>query len=348
MEGDKDTLTMQLKGDTFQSTPSVWRETEPNRTRSLFLCISIHSLRMEGDLRCVRSALDRSSFQSTPSVWRETSVCGRQDHRSHISIHSLRMEGDSVHTVGEPYVLLFQSTPSVWRETPSSLLRLGNLSFQSTPSVWRETTSIMMRVAYWTFQSTPSVWRETKARTSPEIASVISIHSLRMEGDHPLSRFFTFWLHFNPLPPYGGRHRPTFSYPPHSSFQSTPSVWRETIRLYGIFRAVGISIHSLRMEGDAVTVRCMGTSPISIHSLRMEGDIDLVDGDPAIIISIHSLRMEGDCAQPKTARAVQDFNPLPPYGGRLVGNQHSSDVTDYFNPLPPYGGRRSTYGKSTA
>ena len=95
MEGDKDTLTMQLKGDTFQSTPSVWRETEPNRTRSLFLCISIHSLRMEGDLRCVRSALDRSSFQSTPSVWRETSVCGRQDHRSHISIHSLRMEGDS-------------------------------------------------------------------------------------------------------------------------------------------------------------------------------------------------------------------------------------------------------------
>ena len=80
---------------TFQSTPSVWRETS-------------------------RSESDRSdfTFQSTPSVWRETSYVrfsarrtghfnplppygGRLDnsrsyyHLTKISIHSLRMEGDS-------------------------------------------------------------------------------------------------------------------------------------------------------------------------------------------------------------------------------------------------------------
>ena len=57
---------------------------------------------------------------------------------------------------------------------------------------------------------------------------VISIHSLRMEGDRSEAAMA----------------RPT------TEFQSTPSAWRETqgLTLAGVL--FDISIHSLRMEGD--------------------------------------------------------------------------------------------------
>ena len=57
-------------------------------------------------------------------------------------------------------------------------------SFQSTPSVWRETHETDRRKAAERFQSTPSVWRETKICNGIWCGFiVISIHSLRMEGD---------------------------------------------------------------------------------------------------------------------------------------------------------------------
>ena len=55
----------------FQSTPSVWRETDKHRNR-------------------VRPRL----FQSTPSVWRETIPDRGFFCNPSISIHSLRVEGD--------------------------------------------------------------------------------------------------------------------------------------------------------------------------------------------------------------------------------------------------------------
>ena len=58
----------------------------------------------------------------------------------------------------------------------------------------------------------------------------ISIHSLRIEGDAVQNAVVGF---------------------PHS-FQSTPSVWRETAQSIAINSDYKISIHSLRMEGDAV------------------------------------------------------------------------------------------------
>ena len=58
---------------------------------------------------------------------------------------------------------------------------------------------------------------------------------------------------------------------------------------------IGISIHSLRMEGDIVMRVGFGYSAfISIHSLRMEGDLGGTQQMTVINISIHSLRMEGD------------------------------------------------------
>ena len=100
-----------------------------------------------------------------------------------ISIHSLRMEGDPI---VPPSLLLFQDfnpLPPYGGRLNDYILKEPLSEFQSTPSVWRETCNAFKYL-----------WRHD-----------ISIHSLRMEGDGLLD--FSKWLtvHFNPLPPYGGR-----------------------------------------------------------------------------------------------------------------------------------------------
>ena len=56
---------------------------------------------------------------------------------------------------------------------------------------------------------------------------------------------------FNPLPPRGGRQTDVRSFVDMSEFQSTPSAWRETVQLTSKTATEEISIHSLRVEGDA-------------------------------------------------------------------------------------------------
>ena len=147
-------------------------------------------------------------------------------------------------------------------------------TFQSTPSAWRETEDgIKAAKADKAFQSTPSAWRETNHGKHEECKQLISIHSLRMEGDRYRKDGITWQYHFNPLPPHGGRQ--------HSN--------------QNILDQLNISIHSLRMEGDRnVNWSFPHSSDISIHSLRMEGDLDQQKTPPKPDISIHSLRMEGD------------------------------------------------------
>ena len=55
------------------------------------------------------------------------------------------------------------------------------------------------------FQSTPSAWRETDLIRVIRHTGRISIHSLRMEGDTQDRMIWQVRLHFNPLPPHGGR-----------------------------------------------------------------------------------------------------------------------------------------------
>ena len=129
---------------------------------------------------------------------------------------------------------------------------MSHFSFQSTPSVWRETFLDCVPEHTEEFQSTPSVWRETLCFSTFFAGFYISIHSLRMEGDffsllpHLRRRHFNplppyggrpilpgDWIarnHFNPLPPYGGRLKPPMFIGFVMTFQSTPSVWRETVR----------------------------------------------------------------------------------------------------------------------
>ena len=128
----------------------------------------------------------------------------------------------------------------------------------------------------------------------------------------------------------------------HLIFQSTPSVWRETLSKFDISASISISIHSLRVEGDSERSATANEVIISIHSLRVEGDVMYgYDTLLLLLISIHSLRVEGDHGSasgiPHTARY---FNPLPPCGGR-PRCVLSAVCSWNFNPLPPCGGRHS-------
>ena len=58
---------------------------------------------------------------------------------------------------------------------------------------------------------------------------------------------------------------------------------------------LGISIHTLRVEGDADSSDASADHRISIHTLRVEGDLQLpVALHVQRFISIHTLRVEGD------------------------------------------------------
>ena len=93
----------------------------------------------------------------------------------------------------------------------------------------------------------------------------------------------------------------------------------------------------------------------------MEGDGHSQKNTPTFNISIHSLRMEGDYTSTEVKARYNDFNPLPPHGGRPTTDPkkhtyqqisiHSLRMEGdgnewcifckqkYFNPLPPHGGR---------
>ena len=255
--------TLDQLSSPFQSTPSAWRETAVERI--------YHNV---------------NSFQSTPSAWRETLVLGLIQDVCSISIHSLRMEGDWTRLLSPIRQIYFnplpphggrlckrlhcnppntfQSTPSAWRETPPWLCRACILChFNPLPPHGGRHPIYAGKIEWNTFQSTPSAWRETERNGCATI---------------PLN-------HFNPLPPHGGRrlvllttsqHRPKFQSTPSAwretlrpdtniqfpLFQSTPSAWRETGGQTKTVRREGISIHSLRMEGDVERNGC-ATIPLN-------------------------------------------------------------------------------------
>ena len=78
----------------FQSTPSAWRETRVGILPVTARKISIHSLRMEGDITIVLCGYFKRYFNplpphgGRPENFTEKEICFL------ISIHSLRMEGD--------------------------------------------------------------------------------------------------------------------------------------------------------------------------------------------------------------------------------------------------------------
>ena len=168
------------------------------------------------------------------------------------------------------------------------------------------------------FQSTPSGWRETVDRLTKYHDKIISIHSLRVEGDAGASKLLPKICHFNPLPPGGGRRPFRMDKDAEKLFQSTPSGWRET----NVFRYSELSISNFNPlppggGRPASPDPCHDLTLISIHSLRVEGDVDIVS---IVILSVLFQSTPSGWRETKLAKnyklPVKNFNPLPPGGGR--------------------------------
>ena len=169
-----------------------------------------------------------SKFQSTPSVWRETAAGRTAAGNFDISIHSLRMEGDRFLQWISRYCNYFNPLPPYGGRPARrfDLMQNGGISIHSLRMEGDGDDQLLAMMKY-LFQSTPSVWRETQLE-------------VKVEQDRPFQSTPSVWRetpekvegvrkwHFNPLPPYGGR-------PQNEDLVNTQR---------------GISIHSLRMEGD--------------------------------------------------------------------------------------------------
>ena len=201
--------------------------------------------------------------------------------------------------MGIQMILIFQSTPSAWRETFNNCTySTSTLVFQSTPSAWRETCiQWLFRNGFRYFNPLPPHGGRPKDGEYRRIYKIISIHSLRMEGD--------------PLQIADGA-RP-------ERFQSTPSAWRETQQLGFPVVSKAISIHSLRMEGDrrqaAAGIRQADFNPLPPHGGRRKDFSERIWNNRTFQSTPSAWRETGTEACSRTRQP--DFNPLPPHGGRL-------------------------------
>ena len=209
------------------------------------------------------------------------------------------------------------------------------------------------------FQSTPSAWRETITSTQAQLKDVISIHSLRMEGDGGGIKISPRQAIFQSTPSaWRETVRKNVRICRRRVFQSTPSAWRETIDL-----ACGESLpedfNPLPPHGgrpfDLMRLHLFGD--ISIHSLRMEGDVSGVlqtgrgngfQSTPSAwretvhctgksenhAISIHSLRMEGDDRQQASIVYDVAFQSTPSAWRETWEMQRRMPVTVQFQSTP--------------
>ena len=212
MEGDNQVVFCALGICHFNPLPPHGGRLLRGRRGYWLIRISIHSLRMEGDNQVVFCALGICHFNPLPPHggrphMRRTDQNGppyfnplpphggrhiwiyRMLRIQNISIHSLRMEGDDCCFMAEMPLGISIHSLRMEGDTVTVSSPSAQNPFQSTPSAWRET---------WIVQNSPV----------PEI-------------------------HFNPLPPHGGRRKMT-------AFCCCINV---------------ISIHSLRMEGDSKTAQ---------------------------------------------------------------------------------------------
>ena len=122
---------------------------------------------------------------------------------------------------------------------------------------------------------------------------------------------------FYPRPPRGGRRGCGLDHQLVQQFLSTPSARRATTVPKDDFKAIQISIHALREEGDrcpVVAIRCS----IDFYPRPPRGGRRgfLAGSWQRFSISIHALREEGDPFRSASFRRSAYFYPRPPRGGR--------------------------------
>ncbi len=146
----------------------------------------------------------------------------------------------------------------------------------------------------------------------------ISIHALRGEGDPTAPTARAYFRHFNPRPPWGGRRERREGASQKQTFQSTPSVGRATVTRHISSHRQAISIHALRGEGDSSAAfppwgqRGFQSTPSVGRATKLREPLYAYAD-----ISIHALRGEGDFTGTLDQTKYDNFNPRPPWGGRL-------------------------------
>ena len=163
----------------------------------------------------------------------------------------------------------------MWRETTFGTVRVkSSAHFNPLPPCGGRPTRAQEPTAGKHFNPLPPCGGRLLPEHSAKHLHSISIHSLRVEGDTLNYSFSTFT----------------------TRFQSTPSVWRETITHHLRRGSDSISIHSLRVEGDPLLElpkRWMAKRFQSTPSVWRETAYGSI-----------------------SKRAAGHFNPLPPCGGR--------------------------------
>ena len=173
--------------------------------------------------------------------------------------------------------------------------------------------------------------------------TIISIHSLRVEGDGWRTALNAYFRVFQSTPSVWRETAQEFVGNELLRFQSTPSVWRETHTV--IRQLVSLDFNPLPPCGGRPTKKSDDpkVTKISIHSLRVEGDDHVRRASfGGWLISIHSLRVEGDSRHLSCLTYPTDFNPLPPCGGRpAAGAQYRAGSP--FQSTPSVWRETSTY-----
>ena len=145
-----------------------------------------------------------------------------------ISIHSLRMEGDDTGRIPESPAADFNPLPPHGGRHGRNCRMQYQIAI-SIHSLRMEGDNQNDQGRQQRCISIHSLRMEGDQDSTPlPTLSGISIHSLRMEGDGAEQTVPVQGIHFNPLPPHGGRHGSWQFCRRTSSFQSTPSAWRET------------------------------------------------------------------------------------------------------------------------
>ena len=172
------------------------------------------------------------------------------------------------------------------------------------------------------FQSTPSVGRATD-----RVALGIGLCN-----------------HFNPRPPWGGRHGLFWICPLMQVHFNPRPPWGGRRYRCGAKQLIScISIHALRGEGDKKIAVYLGKRDfISIHALRGEGDRSVNSASCAVFV-FQSTPSVGRATYTDDIKhwLEDDFNPRPPWGGRPAPPFRPARCRRWhFNPRPPWGGRR--------
>ncbi len=171
--------------------------------------ISIHALRVEGDVIYI------FIFVFVPSISIHALRVEGDPHNMYaiacthfISIHALRVEGDHPSAKSISKKFYFYPRPPGGGRPFQLSTGLPQKHFYPRPPGGGRRAPFFALCSICRFLSTPSGWRATKAFLIDSVEEYgISIHALRVEGDHQHSTRIRPRCNFYPRPPGGGRQQ---------------------------------------------------------------------------------------------------------------------------------------------